>query len=206
MIKKISQQAANSQLTNLSNLMILLTSTIICRVAFGVRFDEEGHERKRFDYLLLEAQAMTTSFFVSDCLPLLSWIDKLTGLTDRLDKIFKDLDEFYEELIERHHNPNRPKSMEGDILDLLLQLRKEKSTPIDLTLDDIKGILMNVFVAGLDTSAAAVVWAMTALIKNPKVMKKVQSEIREIIGKKGIVNEDDIQNMSYFKAVIKETF
>ncbi|PHT27575.1 hypothetical protein CQW23_32825 [Capsicum baccatum] len=186
--------------------MISFTSTIICRVAFGVRFDEEGHERKRFDYLLLEAQAMTTSFFVSDCLPLLSWTDKLTGLTDRLDKIFKDFDEFYEELIEKHHNPNRPKSMEGDILDLLLQLRKEKSTPIDLTLDDIKGILMNAFVAGLDTSAAAVVWAMTALIKNPKVMKKVQSEIREIIGKKGIVNEDDIHNMSYFKAVIKETF
>ncbi|PHT85238.1 hypothetical protein T459_07344 [Capsicum annuum] len=214
MIKRISQQAANSQLTNLSNLMISLTSTIICRVAFGVRFDEEGHEMKRFDYLLLEAQAMTTSFFVSDCLPLLSWIDKLTGLTDRLDKIFKDLDEFYEELIEKHHNPNRPKSMEGDILDLLLQLRKEKSTPIDLTLDDINGILMVILpLSNLststyisDTSAAAVVWAMTALIKNPKVMKKVQSEIREIIGKKGIVNEDDIQTMSYFKAVIKETF
>ncbi|KAM3327268.1 6,7,8-trihydroxycoumarin synthase [Capsicum chacoense] len=206
MIKKISQQAANSQLTNLSNLMISLTSTIICRVAFGVRFDEEGHQRKRFDYLLPEAQAMTTSFFVSDCLPLLSWIDKLTGLTDRLEKIFKDLDEFYEELIEQHHNPNRPKSMEGDILDLLLQLRKEQSTPIDLTLDDIKGILMNVFVAGSDPSAAAIVWAMTALIKNPKVMKKVQNEIRETIGDKGTVNEDDIRNMSYFKAVIKETF
>ncbi|XP_047260043.1 5-OH-xanthotoxin synthase-like, partial [Capsicum annuum] len=194
--------------------MISLTSTIICRVAFGLRFDEEGHQRKRFDYLLPEAQAMTTSFFVSDCLPLLSWIDKLTGLTNRLDKIFKDLDEFYEELIEKHHNPNRPKSMEGDILDLLLQLRKEKSTPIDLTLDDIKGILMVILpLSNLststyisDTSAAAVVWAMTALIKNPKVMKKVQSEIREIIGKKGIVNEDDIQTMSYFKAVIKETF
>ncbi|XP_055813949.1 6,7,8-trihydroxycoumarin synthase-like [Solanum dulcamara] len=205
MMKKISQQAANSQITNLSNLMVSLTSTIICRVAFGVRFDEEGHERKRFDYLLPEAQAMSVSFFVSDFFPSLSRIDKLTGLTDRLEKIFNDLDEFYEELIEQHQNPNRPKSMEGDILDLLLQLKKEQSTPTDLTLDDIKGILMNVFVAGSDPSAAAVEWAMTALIKNPKAMKKVQEEIRKTIGNKGIVNEDDIQNMPYFKAVIKET-
>ncbi|KAM3327270.1 hypothetical protein P3S67_002396 [Capsicum chacoense] len=206
MINKISQQAASSQVANLSNIMISLTSTIICRVAFGVRFDEEAHERKRFDYLLAEAQAMMASFFVSDFVPSLSWIDKLTGLTGRLERNFKDLDEFYEELIEQHHNPNKPKSMEGDIVDLLLQLKKEKSTPIDLTLEDIKGILMNVLVAGSDTSAAIVVWAMTALVKNTKAMKKVKEEIRNLIGNKGVVNEDDIQNMSYLKAVIKETF
>ncbi|KAM3249817.1 hypothetical protein P3L10_011587 [Capsicum annuum] len=187
MIKKISQQAASSQVTNLSNIMISLTSIIICRVAFGVRFDEEAHERKRFDYLLAEAQAIMASFFV-------------------LERNFKDLDGFYEELIEHHHNPNKPKSMEGDIVDLLLQLKKEKSTPIDLTLEDIKGTLMNVLVAGSDNSAAIVVWAMTALVKNPKAMKKVQEEIRNLIGNKGVVNEDDIQNMSYLKAVIKETF
>ncbi|KAH0739215.1 hypothetical protein KY290_037920 [Solanum tuberosum] len=206
MIKKISQHAASSQITNLSNLMISLISTITCRFAFGVRFDDEAHERKRFDYLLAETQAMMASFFVSDIFPFLGWIDKLTGLTDRLEKNFKELDEFYEELIEQHQNPNRPKSMEGDIVDLLLQLKKEKSIPIDLTLEDIKGLLMNVLVAGLDTSAAGIVWTMTALMKNPKAMKKVQEEIRKSIGNKGIVNEDDIQNMPYFKAVIKESF
>ncbi|XP_060186313.1 6,7,8-trihydroxycoumarin synthase-like [Lycium barbarum] len=206
MIKKISPHAANSQITNLSNLMMSLSSTIICRVAFGIRFDEEAHERKKFDYLFAETEAMLASFFVSDFFPSLSWIDKLTGLANRLEKNFKDLDEFYEELIEHHQSSNRPKSMKGDILDVLLQLRKEQSTPIDLTLEDIKGVLMNVLVAGSDTSAATVIWAMTTLIKNPKVMKKVQEEIRKSIGNKGIVNEDDIQNMSYLKAVIKETF
>ncbi|XP_060181416.1 6,7,8-trihydroxycoumarin synthase-like [Lycium barbarum] len=69
MINKISQQVNTSQITNLSNLMISLTSTIICRVAFGVRFNEEAHERKRFDYLLTEAQAMMASSFVSDFFP-----------------------------------------------------------------------------------------------------------------------------------------
>ncbi|PHT27572.1 Cytochrome [Capsicum baccatum] len=47
---------------------------------------------------------------------------------------------------------------------------------------------------------------MKALVKNPKAMKKVKEEIRNLIGNKGVVNEDDIQNMSYLKAVIKETF
>ncbi|KAF3626092.1 Cytochrome [Capsicum annuum] len=171
------------------------------------RFDEEAHEKRRFDELLEESATMLTSFFVSDFFPYLAWIDKLTGLTDRLEKNFKNLDEFYEELIEQHLDPNKPKSIEGDLLDILLQLKKEKSTSIDLTLEDIKAILMNVLLAGSDTSAAAIIWAMTTLIKNPKVMKKVQEEIRRSVGKKdGILNEDDIQNLPYFKAVIKESF
>ncbi|KAM3357120.1 6,7,8-trihydroxycoumarin synthase [Capsicum galapagoense] len=205
MIKKISQQDINSQITNLSTILISLTSTIICRVAFGIRYYEEAHERKRFDELFTETQAMLASISVSDFFPSLSWIDKLTGLTDRLEKNFKDLDEFYEELIEQHLDPTRPKSMEGDILDLLLQLKNEKSTPIDLTLEDIKALDMNMLVAGSDTSASAIIWAMTALMKNPRAMKKVQAEIRQAVGKNGIVNEDDNRNMPYFKAAIMET-
>ncbi|KAM3357123.1 hypothetical protein P3S68_023837 [Capsicum galapagoense] len=148
---------------------------------------------------------MLAEFFFSDYFPLSGWLDKLFENISRLEKNFMDLDKFYEELIEKHLNPNRPKSMEGDIVDLLLQLMKEQLTPIDLTLDNIKAILMNVFVAGTDTSAITVIWAMTTLIKNPTVMKKVQEEIRKSIGNKGIVNEDDVQNMSYLRAVIKET-
>ncbi|WMV39294.1 hypothetical protein MTR67_032679 [Solanum verrucosum] len=120
MIKKITHKATTSQITNFSNILISLTSTIICRVAFGIRYDEEAHEKKRFDEVLAEAEALLGSFFVSDFFPSLNWIDKLIGLKNRLDKNFKDLDEFYKELIEQHLNPNRPKSMEGDILDLLL--------------------------------------------------------------------------------------
>ncbi|MCD7472195.1 hypothetical protein HAX54_013203 [Datura stramonium] len=206
MIKKISQQASTSQIINLSRILISLTSTIICRVAFGIRYDEEAHEKKKFDEILAVTQEMMAGFFFSDYFPLFGWLDKLFGNISRLEKNFKDLDEFYEEVIEQHLNSNRPKSMEGDIIDLMLQLKKEQSTPIDLTLDNIKAILMNIFVAGTDTSAATVIWAMTALIKNPKTMKKVQEEIRKSIGNKGIVNEDDVQNMPYLKAVIKETF
>ncbi|KAF3632399.1 putative cytochrome 83B1-like [Capsicum annuum] len=205
MIKKISQQAAALQTTNLSNTVSSLTSTIISRVAFGIRFDEEAHEKRRFNEILALSQEMAVEFFVSDYFPLFGWIDKLFGNISKLEKKFKILDEFYQELIDLHHNPNRPKSMEGDIVDLLLQLRKEQSTPFDLTLDNIKGILTDVFFAGTETSAVTVVWAMTNLIKNPKIMKRVRKEIRKLVGNKGIVNEDDIQNMAYLKAVIKET-
>ncbi|CAK8575113.1 unnamed protein product [Lathyrus sativus] len=64
---------------------------------------------------------------------------------------------------------------------------------------------MNMLVAATDTTSATSVWAMTALMKNPRVMKKVQEEIRNLKSNKDFLEEHDIQNFPYLKAVIKET-
>ncbi|KAL4291442.1 hypothetical protein GQ457_14G020680 [Hibiscus cannabinus] len=49
--------------------------------------------------------------------------------------------------------------------------------PFDLTADHIKAILMNVFLAGTETSAAAITWAMSFLMKHPNCLKTSQDEI-----------------------------
>ncbi|KAI5391550.1 hypothetical protein KIW84_076386 [Lathyrus oleraceus] len=64
---------------------------------------------------------------------------------------------------------------------------------------------MDMLVAATDTSSATLIWFMLALIKNPRVMKKVQEEIRSVGRKKDFINEDDIKNFPYLKAAIKET-
>ncbi|GKE58249.1 cytochrome P450 71A1-like protein [Tanacetum coccineum] len=45
---------------------------------------------------------------------------------------------------------------------------------------------------------------MTALMKYPKVMENAQ-EVRNVMGKKGKVDEDDLPKLTYMKAVVKET-
>lgn len=206
LVKKIRALASSSELVNLNEILMTLTTSIICRVAFGKRYDEEGSERSRFHDIFNESQAMFGSFFVSDYFPLMGWIDKLRGISGRLEKNFKDMDSFYQELINEHLNSERTSfAMKGDILDILLQLKRDKLFSFDLTFDHIKGVLMNIVIAGSDTSLAAVVWAMTGLMQNPTQMKKVQEEIRKTIGKKGHVDEDDLQELVYLKAVIKET-
>jgi len=46
---------------------------------------------------------------------------------------------------------------------------------------------------------------MTALLKDPEVMSKVQGEARSLFGDKDFINEDDIERLPYLKAVVKET-
>ncbi|KAL0456877.1 UNVERIFIED_CONTAM: cytochrome [Sesamum latifolium] len=179
---------------------------MISRLALGKRYDEEGgSEKRRFDRILEKLQELTLQIFVGDFIPWLGWIDNLCGRVARLEKGFKDLDSFYEEVIAEHLSPNRPDSMNGDILDLLIQLREDRSSSVQIDWDHVKGVLMDIFVAGTDTSAAVITWAMTALIKKPQILNKVQQEIRSLLGKKDIVVEDDIHKLSYFKAIVKET-
>ncbi|CAL5211116.1 unnamed protein product [Lathyrus oleraceus] len=179
---------------------------MICRIAFGKSYEDEGHERSRFHEMLPEFQALLAEFFVADYIPFTGWIDKVRGLHGRVDKSFKEFDEFYQEIIDEHLDPNREQIKDEEVIvDVLLQLMKERSLPFDITFDHIKGVLMNMLVAATDTTSATLVWAMTALIKNPRVMKKVQEEIRNSESKKYFLEEHDIQKFHYLKAVIKET-
>lgn len=68
----------------------------------------------------------------------------------------------------------------------------------------------DVFSAGTDTTATVSEWVMTELIRHPRVMKKLQEEVRGIMTtkKQGItdnITDDDLEKMQYLKAVIKET-
>ncbi|MBA0836883.1 hypothetical protein Goarm_009073 [Gossypium armourianum] len=206
LIGKIFKLSVDSKPVNLSEVMMCFSSTIICRVGFDKRYDEGRIERSRYLGLLKESRAMLSSFSFFDYFSFASWVDRFTGLLCRLEKTFKQLDSFYQELIDEHLDPNRLKPEEEDIIDELLQLREDRDFPFNLNIDHIKAILMNVFVAGTEATAATVIWVMSFLMKYPKCLNKTQVEVRDLIGKKGFVNEDDVQGLTYLKAVIKETF
>ncbi|KAL0456879.1 UNVERIFIED_CONTAM: cytochrome [Sesamum latifolium] len=205
-VKEISRRANAHQPVNINETAFSLSRRMISRFALGKRYDEEnGPEERRFDRVLRLLEKLSLEIFFGDYSPWLGWIDRLRGKVSQLEKGFKDLDSFHEELIAEHLNPNRPDSMNGDILDMLIQLREDRSSPVQIDWNHIKGVLMNILIAGTDTTAAAITWAMTALIKNPQVLNKVQQEIRSVVGNKGSVPEYDIQKLPYFKAVVKET-
>ncbi|GKA49103.1 cytochrome P450 71A1-like protein [Tanacetum coccineum] len=179
-MKKIHKLALSSKHINLTELMMNVTSTIVMRVGFGKTYEEDMNEGEHW----------------------------LTGKTDRLEKCFQDLDSFYQSLIDERlnaQNANSHDQEDQDIMDILLQLKKDQvSNPIELTNNHIKAMLTDVLVAGTDASAATVVWAMTALIKNPDVMRKAQEEVRNVAGKKGAIDENDLAQLIYLKAIVKE--
>jgi len=49
-------------------------------------------------------------------------------------------------------------------------------------------------------------WAMTEILRNRQVMKKVQDELTEIVGLNNIVEESHLPKLKYLDAVFRETF
>ncbi|KAL0421842.1 UNVERIFIED_CONTAM: cytochrome [Sesamum latifolium] len=203
MINKISRDASLSRATNLSQMIDIMVINMVCRMALGKSTVDEEFA-SRFHQLFHDVQKVMVAFSVEDYFPLLGWIDKISGTRKRLEQTFRKLDSFYDELIEEHLDENRPKAMEGDILDILLGLMRDGLSSIPLTMDHIKAVLMNILVAGTDANVAVVIWAMTVLMKSPIPMKKVQTEIRNL-GKNDLIDENDIASLPYLRAIIKET-
>ncbi|GLT51430.1 hypothetical protein SLA2020_248410 [Shorea laevis] len=213
LIKSISEFSKLGTPVNLSEKLVSFTANVTCRVAFGKSFKERGYEDfgADFEEEIHEAFAMLGSFAAADFFPYFGWIvDRITGLHGRLERNFKKLDAFLQKVLDDHLCSGRLITEEEheDIIDALLKIGKYEtvSGAEKITHNHIKAILMEIFLAGSDTIAISMAWAMAELAKNPRVMKKAQEELRNSVGNKGKVSETDIKKLPYLKAVVKENW
>ncbi|KAM7273321.1 hypothetical protein ACFE04_027985 [Oxalis oulophora] len=213
MINSISEHSSTSTPVDLSHMILTLTADITCRVAFGKNFREgRGLDNERFQEIIYEAVAMLGGFSAADFFPYFGWIvDRIMGLYKRQERSFHDLDSFYQKVIDDHldaRKSNKKDHQDRDIIDVMLNYdnHRTESSIVQLTENHIKAILMNIFLAGVDTGTITMVFAMAELARNPRIMRKAQEEVRTCVGNKERVSESDIVNLSYLKLIIKETF
>lgn len=60
-------------------------------------------------------------------------------------------------------------------------------------------------VAGTDTSAVTMEWALSLLLNHPEVLNKAQREIDAHLGHDRLIEEVDLPHLSYLQSIIKET-
>lgn len=59
--------------------------------------------------------------------------------------------------------------------------------------------------AGTDTSAVTIEWALAHLLNNPEVLKKAREELDAQIGEDRLVEESDVPKLPYLQGIIFET-
>ncbi|KAH7652951.1 Costunolide synthase protein, partial [Dioscorea alata] len=206
------RRSCTQSLVNLSEMFLCMTNNITCREVFGKRFSDDGEcNRSKHHDLVMEVIELMGGTSIGNFFPSLGWLSVITGFQGKLERNFKKMDEFFEREIEEHclslmNDQGHSDQEKEDFLDVLLKSQKDSSNlGFSLTRDHIKAILMDMFLGGTDTSAATLEWAMAELMRCPSTMKKVQDEVRGIIGNKGKVEESDLQQLQYLKLVIWET-
>ncbi|KAF3570445.1 hypothetical protein F2Q69_00063446 [Brassica cretica] len=150
--------------------------------------------------------SMFSDFFPGGIGRFMDWI---SGQDKRLDHVFSELDTFFQNILNDHLKPVRRDGERYGIINVMIDMMEQErdGDSFKLTTDHLKGMISDIFIAGVSTSAFTMIWAMTELIRNPRVMKKVQDEIRtNLEDNKERITEQDLSKLHYFKLVVKEVF
>ncbi|GJT27611.1 cytochrome P450 71AV8 [Tanacetum coccineum] len=190
-----------SKTINLTEKIFTMMNTIICKVAVG----SECKDQAKYIEAIQEFIYLSGGFDVADVFPSIKILHLLAGTRSKLVKIHKKMDEILDSIISDHRSAGRQNNDNEDLLDVLLRLKDHGGLQFPLTSDQIKAVIFDILAAGTDTSAVTMEWAMSELMKNPRVMKKLQAEIRNLFKGKKEIHESDIQELSYLKLVIMET-
>ncbi|KAH6815804.1 hypothetical protein C2S53_005644 [Perilla frutescens var. hirtella] len=209
MVEKISQlSTASSPVVNLSDVLVTLTNNVICKVALGRRYGEDGEGRSMI--FLGEFMELLGTSSVGDYVPWLAWTNWINGLDARRERVAKLFDKFLEQVVQEHREM-REKVGEGsalaaiDFVDILLEFQRENASGSPIEDEAIKALITDIFTAGTDTTSTTLEWTMAELLKNPKTMKTLQNEVREAAGSNCEIDEECLEKMPCLKAVIKES-
>ncbi|KAF7033874.1 hypothetical protein CFC21_044947 [Triticum aestivum] len=188
--------------------ILSLADGIIGMLGFGDMYNSNKFpHHKNLQHVLEEAIHVQASFSAEDYFPNIvgRLVDQITGLTSRRERIFKQLDTFFEVIIEQHLDPQRVKPQNGHLVDRLIDLWKDNNGTLNITRDHIKGNIFGTFIGGSDTTSVTILWAMAELTRNPRLLKRAQDEIRAVVGVNERVRPDDLAKLVYLKMVVKET-
>ena len=73
-----------------------------------------------------------------------------------------------------------------------------------MTDQEIRDELLTLMLAGHETTALSLTWAIATLLRNPDVLAKLQAELNEVVGDRPVVMED-LRKLKYLDAVVKES-
>ncbi|KAK4268736.1 hypothetical protein QN277_025348 [Acacia crassicarpa] len=207
-VKWLQNASVTRQIVDLSEVLHNLTEDIVFKMTFGPNTNKDN----AFNYkdLVQEGMLLAGAFNLADYLPWLRPFD-LQGLKRRLKKCREATDELLEKIIkEREEAPKTTEVNCQSFIDILLSLmhqpiglHDEQEVVVDRTM--VKAVIIDMFAAALEASAVVIEWALAELIKNPRVMKKLQDEIESIVGMKRMVEEIDLLKLGYLDAIVKET-
>ncbi|KAF7825642.1 cytochrome P450 CYP736A12-like [Senna tora] len=211
-VKSLEKASASREIVNLSEVLHKLTEDLVFKMTFG----SDSNKDDAFNYMELvqEGMALAGAFNIADYLPWLRPFD-LQGLTRRLKKCRKAMDEVLEKILkeheEAHQNQKAEKENGESFIGILLSMMDQ---PMDLHGHDkqhvidrttIKAIIVDMFGAALEANAIVLEWAFSELLRHPRVMKNVQDEIESVVGRNRMVEETDLLNFNYLDLVVKET-
>ncbi|GFQ04615.1 cytochrome p450 71a6 [Phtheirospermum japonicum] len=144
MVVKIRQLGSSSQIVNLSDVLMSLTNDVVCRAALGRKYGDHG-EDKKFKRFLREFVELLGTTSLRDYIPWLGWIDRVSGLDAKVERVAKQFDEFLENVIQEHRDgklTHDDGDGECDFVGILLEFQRDNKSRSPVEDETIKAVIL----------------------------------------------------------------
>ncbi|TXG67933.1 hypothetical protein EZV62_009208 [Acer yangbiense] len=205
LIRSIASNAGLS--INLTQLLYSLTNDITARAAFGGKCKDQ----KAFVLISQILIKLAGGFSLADMFPSVKLLQVISRMSSELQRVCQEADKILDSIVNEHTTRKETGTIgdgeEDDLVDVLLNLQDKGDLDIPITTENIKAVIQDLFIAGTETSSSTIEWAVSEMLKNPRVLEKAQAEVRQVFDKKGnVVDEASLHKLEYLKLIIKETF
>ncbi|KAJ3675460.1 hypothetical protein LUZ60_004502 [Juncus effusus] len=200
LIRSISSLSSDGKLVNLSKKFFAMINNMSVRAVVGSKCKDQ-------DVFLRELAIgfdITSGLNLVDMFPSSRIIRLFSSVAREANRCHREIDRILDDMIQEHREREKEEEVE-DLLGVLLGLYDEGSHKLSLSVDTIKAVIFDAFEAGSETSTTALDWAMFELMRNPIVMHKAQSEIRQLLQNRSDINESDLEKFDFLHLITKET-
>lgn len=186
-----------------------LTFNIITKMIAGKRYfsylqDVHDVEAHGIVKLIKEFMHVSGDFVPSDLIPLLGWFPLHGKVLKSMKRIAKDLDCLVGSWVEEH-SMNKSKDQEHDFIDVMLSVIEDDPASGHTRDTIIKANIMNLMLAGSDTTSTTLTWILAILLNNRHTVTRAQEEVDLHVGRDTRVEASHIKNLVYLQAIVKET-
>ena len=200
-------RSRNGQAHDITKEIRLAVMNVICALVFGSRYELDDPEFTKFMEINDTIVNTLASGSVVDVFPWLGFIPFKS--IQNLKQKCTELNEIISRIYQQHMDACRLDNPQ-DLTDTLLKTKKQaededSSIKEFLTDQHLIMTISEVFMAGMETTASTLCWALIYLIHNPDVQKRLHQELDQVIGHDRVPDLEDKKNLPYLEATITET-
>ncbi|XP_046561501.1 cytochrome P450 2J4-like isoform X2 [Haliotis rubra] len=184
--------------------MDVATGNIICSLIFGERYDYHDEKFHKLMRLLNDVVKSPGSLNPYYAIPLLRMLPSTQKKARVAIGHMKRLCEFVKGVVDEHEQSYDPSNIR-DFVDLYIQMRDgDGQANKAYNLENFLRLIVDLFLAGTETSSTSVNWALLYMMKYPHIQKKCQEEIDNNIGRGRMITFSDRAKLPYVEATVNE--
>ncbi|KAH0880831.1 hypothetical protein HID58_068225 [Brassica napus] len=170
---RLMDKARKKESVEIGKEAMVLTNNIMSKLLIGRSCSEENGEAGKVRESVTKTMGLIKKVFFSNMLgkPL-----KKLGIS-LFEKEIRGVSGGFDELLERLLREHEEKHQDTDMMDVLLSAYKYENEDYKITRNHIKLLIVELFLAGTDSAARLIQWAMAEIISKPNILERLRQEM-----------------------------